>query len=155
MGATDMAGVVSPLGELVLADRLLPRFRNVPDHLQWAWLIAATHRGRIKGLLLGYPATYPQLPTSDQVPKQEGPPVQPCTCRYAVQHIRDVIGTVPLDVYGIGKRYGVWCFTIDPWCPHHGVPGASEGREQAYREMEVEEAAYWTTLDQEERTGHR
>jgi hypothetical protein len=118
----------------------------VPDGLEEVWATAWGHIGYIEWIMLG--------DASPQLTAAPLPPVQPCTCRYAVQHIRGVIGTIPLDLYGIGKRYGVWCFTIDHWCPHHGIPGAHEGREQAYREMDVEEATYWTTLDQDERTGH-
>lgn len=148
-----MARVVSRLGELVIADRLLPRFRTVPDHLQWAWLIAATHRGRIKGLLLGYPATWPQLPTSDQVAKQEEP-IRPCTCRYGL-HRTIWHPTHLIDVPGIGQRGAAYTFRIDPACPHHGTDvrvitdvrllWISVDREGLH--------PAWTVLDDQERRG--
>lgn len=152
----------------------LPGVFDVPWHLINPWATAQTHIWLILLYLDGLDGYIhaPGLTTGEDVYEISdhdaetcaicGPTVGPlfpqqprpsCTCRYAVQPVRDVVGTIPLDLYGIGKRYGVWCFTIDPWCPHHGIPGAYEGRQQAYREMEAEEAEYWVTLDEFERRG--
>lgn len=74
----------------------------------------------------------------------------PCMCRYGLRHVDGIPGTHPLDPFRHAWKRGVYAFRIHPGCPHHG----ENLREHPWREMEADEAAYWTVLDDNERRGH-
>jgi len=101
----------------------------------------------------------------------ETPP--PCLCRYGLRKVDGAPGMFPLDPFGHYTRdWGVYAFRIHPKCPHHGDAAYTETaritkvindlaahqpdreRAKAWRQMEADEAAYWVSLDEQERSGH-